>query len=282
MARKQIVDKFSSVGEFLTYLEKTPVNPEWERYGRSSYRVGKKDWYGTASFPESVNLAEKGWKEGLDFLTSKLGVSLNKERARTTVFEVAGDRPDIGRFLSGVPNNMARRVVSESNRRPIVEIVLNASYSGGVSASTIMYYGAAICSFIDELESTGYSVSLSVGASNDACQDGIHTYTNLVEVKQPGEVMELDRLIFFTAHPSFLRRFCFGYWETRYAPSGFAGGYGHCDEIKSENLPDNVIYFGMGVLNSKMSEMCQTMDGARKYVKGLIQEQRKDLFLEVA
>ncbi len=172
---------------------------------------------------------------------------------------------------------MSRRVIRESSKRPIVDIVINASYSSIVSANTIMNYGAAIAIVIDELEDQGFSVGLHVGAANAHSGKDGNTYGTLVEVKRSGERMDIDRLIFFTANPAFLRRFVFAYWETKYDGStgGFQYGYGRIAEMEIKNYPDDSVYFGMQ--DGELNRSCNTVESAKAFIKKRIKTQRPDM-----
>ncbi len=270
---RQNIQQFSSIGDFIDYLEVTPSN-NWEEKARSSRKTGIYEFYHSRSFGECTDYAVKGWPEGLDKVSSQMGLCRSTGRSKINIYDVCGETPHIGRFLSGAPDSMTRRVIREGHKRPIIDIVINACYSYGIDAEYIMNYGAAIAVVIDELENKGYSVGLYVGAANSADNAG-ETYGALIEVKKAGEIMDMDRLIFFTAHPSFLRRLMFGYWETKYVESGFAWGYGEIGEIENSNMPEGSIYFGMQDLN--LTKNCATIDKGRQFIWDRIKSQRPDM-----
>lgn len=267
----QVIEKFSSVDSFMNYIDSAPAR-DWS--SRSSM-TDRSEWAGTRDFKTAVQYATKGWPEGMKKVADKMGLNRTVGRSRTPIYDVCGERPEIGRFLTGIPNCMSRRVIRESSKRPIIDIVINASYSSSVSANTIMNYGAAIAIVIDELEDMGFSVGLHVGAAN-AYKDNGNTYGCLVEVKRAGERMDLDRLVFFTANPAFLRRFVFAYWETKYeGTGGFQYGYGRIDEMEEKNYPEDAVYFGMQ--DGEVNKSCNTVESARIFIKGRIKKQRPDM-----
>lgn len=268
----QVIENFSSVDSFMNYIESTP-HKNWST--RCSMKE-RGEWAGTYDYETAIKYATKGWPEGLKKVTEKLGLNRTIGRAKTPVYDVFGERPEIGRFLSGVPDCMSRRVIRESSKRPIVDIVINASYSSNVSANTIMNYGAAIAIVIDELEDQGFSVGLHVGAANAYGAGDGNTYGALIEVKRSGERMDIDRLIFFTANPAFLRRFIFAYWETKYeGTTGFQYGYGRIDEMEVKNYPEDGIYFGMQ--DGQVNKSCGTVESAKRFIKERIKTQRPDM-----
>lgn len=268
----QVIEQFSSVDEFLNYLDTTP-NINWDS---PSSRGDRSEWTGTKDWETAIGYATKGWPEGVKKVTDKMGLNRTVGKSKTQIYDVFGERPEIGRFLSGVPDCMARRVIRESAKRPIIDLTINASYSAGIKADTIMNYGAAIALVIDELEDNGFSVGLHVGAANDATGIGSNTYGALVNIKRAGERMDLDRLIFFTANPAFLRRFIFGYWETKYdGQSIFKYGYGRIAEMEKANYPEDSVYFGMQ--SGELNKACFSVESAKAYVRKEIREQRADL-----
>ncbi len=270
---KQNIERFSHINDFTDYLERTP-SKNWDDSNRSSRSVGRYDFYKSKSFKECLDYAVKGWPEGLEKVKQKIGLAKSTGRSKMNINCVAGGRPDIGRFLAGMPDCMTRRVIQEGMKRPMIDIVINACYSGGIDGEIIMNYGAAIAVVIDELESNGYSVGLYVGAANDHTNRD-ESFGALIEVKKAGEIMDMERLVFFAAHPSFLRRFMFGYWETKYEERGFQWGYGKISEIKPENMPEDSIYFGCQ--DPALNRACHSVETARQFIRNRIFAQRPDM-----
>ncbi len=275
--KMQIIEKFSNVDSFMNYLEVTPDKNWSDRKSKSD----RGEWAGTRDWQTAVDYAVKGWPEGMKKVTAKIGLNRALEKSKVREYDVFGERPEIGRFLSGVPVCMVRRVIKQSTRRPIVDIVINASYSSRVSADTIMNYGAAIAIVIDELEEQGFSVGLYVGAANEYKAEDGNNYGVLVDVKKSGEHMDLERMIFFTANPAFLRRMVFAYWETKYeGTSSFRYGYGRIDEMKKDNYPEDSVYFGMQ--DGELNRRCNTVEGARDFIRERVFKQRPDMIEGIA
>jgi hypothetical protein len=68
----------------------------------------------------------------------------------TQIYDVAGSRPDIGRFLAGDPINMRRRVKRPTDEAPLA-IVADIMISAGISAEKQARRGAAVLALVRAL-----------------------------------------------------------------------------------------------------------------------------------
>lgn len=272
---KTEVKRFETVQDFVDYTLNTPALASWQFAERHSRDTSRENWYGTKNIEEACKLAAQGWPEGLERMTKKMDMNLSKGRAKFRINDVAGDIPNIGRFLAGQPDSMTRRVVDQSIKKPIIDLTLNACFSFNVKAEHIMNYGAAIASAIDELEDAGFSVSLELGAINEY---GKQRKGCMINIKKPSEPMDVDRMVFFVAHPSFFRRFCFSYWETVYESGLGDAGYGIISDFEKDDYAEGAIYFKS--LNHL--QPCDTVENARAFVRKIIKQQRPDLFADDA
>jgi hypothetical protein len=165
---------------------------------------------------------------------------------------------------------MNHKVVNQAAQAPCIDIVMNCSYSGAIDAKHIMNYGAAIASYIDALEASGYSVSLAIGAASETYQSNIEQGC-VINLKTQGEALDLGKLAFFIAHPSFLRRLAFAQWEVFNTKDDLINGYGKvCD------FPQNLqgqVYFGKATSLSS----CATLQGAIEHVQRVINAQMPEL-----
>jgi hypothetical protein len=80
--------------------------------------------------------------------------------APATCYDVTGDAPDIGRYLSGEPECMLSWTTEEQLRILSVELML--AYGGDTRALMAARAGAVSAAIVDRLESSGYRVELSV------------------------------------------------------------------------------------------------------------------------
>jgi hypothetical protein len=75
-------------------------------------------------------------------------------------FDVAGDLPDVGRYLSGHPDAMRRRK-NERGRDPVAVLYIGCGMRANVSRTDQLNFGIAVCEMIDALENAGTRVELN-------------------------------------------------------------------------------------------------------------------------
>ncbi len=269
---ESIITEFSDIESFMDYITDDNRVRGWKT--RSSQRLEEKNgcFFRTENFGEALNLAKNGWKEGLEKITQRLPLLLSIGRSKTRINDVAGDLPDIGRFIAGNPDSMTRRVINMGMKRPVIDLLYNGTFAARIEPDTIINYGAAVAVVIDELENSGFTVGLKICS---ASQNSGVRLSPLVTLKKPGEVTELDRLIFFTAHPSFLRRLVFSYKESTITQSQCGSSYGSCVELWE--VPSDTVYFSN---EGDLNRSCATPELAIQHVKSIVRKSRPDLFSE--
>lgn len=266
MTKQHRIKSFSTVTELLKACSAEPTFT----LRRTSHSAERASWLGSKSYEEAENLASCGWDKGLKEITERLA-SIPKEcEGRVVMKDIAGSHPDVARFVAGMPDCMNRRVVSDAARKPCLDIVVNASYSGATDVNDIINYGSAIASHIDELENSGYSISLAVAYTSETCRTQI-AQGCMLQVKKHGEPLDLGKLVFFVAHPSAYRRIGFAYWETTCTNDELASSYGHCLESFPESLRGD-LFFG------DVHPSCRTVKKAMDYVRKIINAQMPELF----
>ncbi|WP_331300328.1 DUF7192 family protein [Methylobacterium oryzae] len=268
------IDHFETSGDFIRWLQDTPAALGWGAGGRNQESeaygggiVGR----GCDTLDEAYSLAETGWPEGLERMKDRVNVLRASGRSRVRIRDVAGDLPDVGAFLAGAPESMTRRVVAESTRRPVLDMIVNCQFQGSVPAESIMNFGAAIALVIDAMENVGVSVALSICSFTLNTGHGNGVFGAVIGMKQAGEPLELDRLVFYTAHPSFQRRLMFGVFERQVEAARFNWGYGGYAEMP--DVPEGAIYISA----RSCSAACSTPEAALRYVKDIVNKARPDL-----
>lgn len=184
-----------------------------------SSKLGQLDWYGTSSFNDAVQLAEKGWPDGLQRMqalqSSLLSYQGSKDRRFENAYSESGDEPDVSRYLAGESENMVHyepQYVPAQGR--VIKIVVCASVSSGISTEMIFMKGAAAVMLADLIERSGLRAEIWMGLGMEAIRSP-HMHEMWVKVKEPEQALELDRLSFVTAHASFLRRLVFRVLEQK-------------------------------------------------------------------
>lgn len=236
--------RFESLGELLTFLEKPSINGKSQCSSECTDDTG---WYGTASMADAKRLAVTGWVEGTAMMEKFSSMMIDKITSLVVrdeyFYDVTGYDFDLARGLQGVPecwlNSDTVEVTSPSVSN--VRLLVNVGASGGVSSEALMIKGAAIGALVMLLEQSRRSVEVEVVWRSN-CWRGVRV-PKLVEtrllVKKTGDSLDLGKLAFVLAHPSFLRRFGFGVMERIKDESintvcRLCGGYGSVEPVKSD------------------------------------------------
>lgn len=225
--------QFDDVESAVAYANRpVPKGREFEQ------RDNPNNWNGNVTLNGACKLATAGWREGRERLATGLEAyqaaqSLGNDRSLG--YDVAGYRPDVGRAIAGDTLSMINNAPELSRRVPIVSLAMSVHVSGGVSAEQLTIWGIALASHVDALEAAGYRVALSVLPFLGSNYDRGAWVAALVNIKAPEQPLDLDRLAYWMAHPSTLRRIGLALCDQR--PASFenvAGspGYGYPAEIR--------------------------------------------------
>lgn len=184
---------------------------------RSSRDTSRSEWTRTRNFNEAAHLARHGWREGCqkikDISDRIENVVASKIERPVVQHDVAGAFPDVGRFIQGLPDCMGSFDQFHTNGHgKVVSIVTNQVASSSVDAEQLMNRGAAVCSLVHALTQLGYATEIEAFIGTEVGESSIETR---IPIKRSTEPLEIDRIAFSCAHPSFLRRIMFSFWETQ-------------------------------------------------------------------
>lgn len=247
--------RFESLPEVFRFLDSTPR--KW-RQSASEHNAPRDNWDLGVGWQGALELARTGWVEGAAAIQEAAMAATGRpvtEREPHWGFDVAGDLPDVGRFMAGVPDNMRRRRKTVG-RAPIVTIALGVGTSGGTSAYAMANYGAALAALIDRLEASGRRVELY---AISAVIDGGHRIAISVRIKGADEPLDLAAVAFGVGHPAMLRRIVFAARER--SPHEMSG-YGGTATVEPRDLidPQPGTLAITGVKDN--AARCKTVDGA--------------------
>lgn len=205
--------------DFLSFAERVERGRKGQRFngmGCASLEETnyKNSWSGTDSLAEAIQLARKGWPEGIVQVEELIHrIRVNKlfpyaERLVRTV-DVAGDEPDVDLFLTGEPEHMV--TLSERtlfNRGKVVRLILNRSAASGIDQASIVRRGVGVMLAFEVMRLLGFSPELTIcqAVSGDYDRERFELY---VPVLHAGDPTNLDTLAFMFQHPSVLRRLFF-------------------------------------------------------------------------
>lgn len=173
---------------------------------------------GGVDLPKAMKLVEEGWEEGLSLIHHGLQAILeyNAPGINRWRHDVAGEQPDIARFLGGDPRDMHRRAFFKGSK-PIIHMVVNTALHGGATPRQVMNYGVGLVGLVDYLESRGKRVELDRlgvvygGFGDKRSMQGW-------KVKRAEEPLDLASVAFALAHPASHRRLV---WAMRERGLGF-------------------------------------------------------------
>lgn len=183
--------------------------------------VGTAKFTGTDSLEEAIGLARRGWRGGTAEI-ERLRASIDKLISGSVpmyepYYDVTGDCIDVGRFVVGEPEDFMTLVDNglrrESPSPKIVRIVNNISASAGIGTETILRRGAALIVLIDVLERHGIRCRVDLSHCTQTRVRSGDRLEHYVTVKEDGEPISIDKLAFFMAHGSALRRIMFSVVE---------------------------------------------------------------------
>ncbi len=172
------------------------------------------DFTYNTTYEQAVELASKGWAEGSAEARSQqinLRSLLTKPGKRSEWRRVvAGGNLLINSYIQGKPDCYLRKRVVKS---PIfIKIIISIAVSAGVDTDIIIMRGISIAILTEILERNGYRVDISIVEGG---QWDNNRYNINITLKHYNESPDLDRIVFFTAHPATLRRLIFSFLESR-------------------------------------------------------------------
>lgn len=180
----------------------------WD-YGSSKTNEPSRRWDLGVGYAGALELARDGWQEAMREFSVALKAIPALESVASHGYDVAGDVPDIPRYLAGDMRNMRSRRKAHG-REPAVHLVCSNGYSGSVSADEMKMAGLALAFIVDALENSGRRVQLDVVlTARLPGGEGVVGW----RVKRAEDSMDLGNLAFSLAHPAASRRLEFAMLE---------------------------------------------------------------------
>ena len=204
-----INERYNSIADFQKSLERHEIGYQYNRGDTNA------DFRGTKTHEEADKLLING-----DTFTAKIiqGSNTQKKNNRITNTikqDFCGFVPNVGAVVSGSPINMYN--VKQTTYRNTK--VLNIIYFVGASCATdkkeLAKAGAKLLNVINTIEARGYKINLFVATCSIPQINGrkrADSRLNLaVKIKDSGKHLNITKIAYPIAHPSFFRRHC-GLW----------------------------------------------------------------------
>lgn len=196
-------------------------NPEGERIIDRYLNQG--DNFAGCSMDQAHEYMDKGYEPSLPNIKAATdSLQENSVNDLSMTFDVAGDDPDIDRYLAAEPENMVSYPLVQ---RPVphARIIFNASVSGSVKKDDIEKRGVAMCAAIDSLRKDGITVELTV---IDLVREQNDMMCIAVDVADSRFTYNPTAVYYALAHPSFLRRISFAVYHLPEMPPHHYGARG--------------------------------------------------------
>lgn len=221
------IREFDSLNNFYEYITTTPLNDTfcWKKGGLSS-TVGSKQFTGTESFEEAVNLFKDGWDDMAKKLTKKLKVTQNQtmcSEVQKTVYDIVGFQCSVPRYLQGIPTSMVNKKLVPIKQK-VVTLNKDFSYNCSIETEDIIEASIKTMEVVKRIEAQGTRVNLNIifGITAGNTREIVK-----IRIKSANERVNISKLAFPLVHPSMFRRLCFRYIEV--APTitdSYSFGYG--------------------------------------------------------
>ena len=237
---------YNSVNSFVNYI--ASIAGQKSRYDGS--QDGEKDFYGTDSLSEAINLFEKGYNKPLESL-KKFAINCNNiyNNKFVVVNDYRGSRPNIGRYLRGLPKQMKRYKKEQTNSNNL-SLFIDGAVACNVDFNDKLKWGEKILSIINTLQNNGVNLELYIGALSGSERDSTQPSENLaIKIKSFSEPINILALCFPICHNAFFRRFDeIHYNATNKSLQSWGSNYPayntniDCQKFIEDNLSKNSIY----------------------------------------
>lgn len=221
----QHVYTFDSLGEFLTAVD---ISKPSDAANSTAWEAWDEQWSG-GSRASAFDKARNGWADGRANMVEAMA------KARPSValppaftMEVAGAYPDPAAAAAGVPDCMVSFDPVEARHKPILRVAVNVWASSAYSSTEFTNYGAAVLSYIDALEGSGFRVEVTMlcHCKVDGGKNYGDTYSGRVVIKRAEEPVDIDRMAYCLTHASMLRRLWFSHMQIAPGAAGNMPGCG--------------------------------------------------------
>lgn len=210
----------------------------------TSERAGKDKWDLGMGWNECLDAYTGGWAEGAKRAYDMAEKLRPRPQSQRTTFKrsVVGAFPNVGAHLAGAPNSMYQPTHKNVAGHPYVDLYVPIGYHSGIEAETAFDRGCAIVALVDALETAGCRLRITLCRTSMMGGDRYRLCMRFL-VKDYGDRLDVDQLIFTAAHPTMFRRICFALQERSERATVRAQtnrGYGKPTDIDkdADTIPD--------------------------------------------
>lgn len=202
-------ERYNSIADFQKALERREIG---YMYNRKSTNA---DFRGTKTHEDADRLLING-----DTFTAKIiqGCNTQKKNNRTTNTikqDFCGFVPNVGAVVSGSPINMYNVKQTTYRNTKVLNIIYFVGASCVVDKKELAAAGAKLLNVINTLEARGYKVNLFVATclipQINGRKRADRRLNMAIKIKDSGKHLNITKIAYPIAHPSFFRRHC-GLW----------------------------------------------------------------------
>ncbi len=195
---------FSSLKAMIDHVNATPEDLRTKGWEDDHHN----DWRDTPNMQSAINLALNGWPDGVkkaEIILERLS-GFNAVQRRKS-YSVAGGSVNVGRMLSGNPNHMINRPKQPGKK--IITFFCEVGFAARIRSEDAALRAAIIAAMVEILEAHGYQCEvIAVDTTMENNGDDTAGYIT-VNLKQAGEPLNLNEIVFGLGHASMVRRLCF-------------------------------------------------------------------------
>lgn len=268
--------KFNTVAEYVSYLETTPYNPKFKRRASTETCPSRTKFTGTESYEEAQSLLDNGDKVLAALLEEKSGAvgqnikNLVAELIAKRKRDIVGSMPNVAAFLNGNPRNMIRKTRVKTETKVINIVYLNQIHCT-VKGEDMIEAGTNMLYCLRELERAGYRVNLYVGYITYTSDRRQKAWGCVVNVKNSGQYLNIEKLAYLMANPSAYRRHGFRMMEIE-KEVVFSMSYGwKMDDkkiinemLQSVNITNATVLTFYDIEGKTAKETCDMVTGDKK------------------
>lgn len=226
--KRVVIEEFNSIDKFIKIINARENN----HIMRNEHSSRNEDYSftKTKSYKEAEELLKFGYEDILPQIQKQMNKKMKGQisQRRMPYNHVVGFAPNVPNAIRGIPQSMINKTVV-ANKSRTVSIIYSPTGCGHISADEFVKCGVVILNVINNLELNGIRVNLKIAnkVSEDNYQQNECCFC-CVKVKDYRDHLDLKKLAFPIAHPSFFRRFGFKWLETvpTLTSSKWSSGYG--------------------------------------------------------
>jgi hypothetical protein len=225
----------------------TKTGPPWQYEGFGRQSTNNDDKWAGGTYSAMHKYLEYGWSRDRDSVTEDVERTMDELRERLNLhldtgfretYDVSGGYVDIGRYLDGEPECMVEQWVEPMPKKgKVLKVLTNITASAFIDSATISKRGRAVVVATEVLHRMGFGLELWCGEAVKGNEDRT---SEMVKIKEAGDPMDWDAVMFMLSNPMNLRRVTFALNELRDKDQkqrmGFTeyGGYGSPCEFPEE------------------------------------------------